>query len=157
MIAKKDLPMNGSCLIYEFDERQRKQDVRTESESLWQTQLIVAIFFQTSILNNNTYLQYFYKKGELIPDATAKKYLTVRQMGSCQVQHELDYYNPDKIISVENQTKGLSHEKFFFEIFKPRPLIYRNIIPAHFYHIEYTNLFRRCSFSKSGHSAASPG
>lgn len=40
-----------------------------------------------------------YKEGELAPDATVKKLLTVRSEGGRRVKRELEHYNLDAIIS----------------------------------------------------------
>jgi len=41
-----------------------------------------------------------YEEGELQPEATIKKFLTVRQEGNRAVRRQLDHYNLDMIISV---------------------------------------------------------
>ena len=40
-------------------------------------------------MSENLPLQMIYEEGELLPEATHKKYLSVRQKGSCRVQREL--------------------------------------------------------------------
>jgi len=98
--TKQHLPATGSFLIYESEDGQIKLDVRLEHESFWLTQPLMAELFQTSIPNISIHIRNIYEEGELAPEATVKKFLTVRQEGSRQVQRELDYYNLDMIISV---------------------------------------------------------
>ena len=49
--------------------------------------------------------QYVLRQG-LTPEATIKKFLTVRQEGNRAVRRELDYYNLDMIISVGYRVKS---------------------------------------------------
>ena len=63
--------------------------------------------------------QYVLRQG-LTPEATIKKFLTVRQEGSRAVRRELDYYNLDMIISVGYRVK--SHEATRFRIWATQRL-----------------------------------
>ena len=61
-----------------------------------------------------------YEEGELQPEATIKKFLTVRQEGSRAVRRQLDYYNLDVIISVGYRVK--SHVATRFRIWATQRL-----------------------------------
>ncbi len=102
----------GSFLIYESEDGQFKLEVRLQDESLWLTQPVMAELFQTSIPNISMHIRNIYEEGELVPEATVKKFLTVRQEGSRQVQRELDYYNLDMIISVGYRVRSLIATRF---------------------------------------------
>ncbi len=52
------------------------------------------------VLKGSLHIQNIYEEGELDPEATVKKYLTVRPEGSRTVKRPLDYYNLDMIIAV---------------------------------------------------------
>jgi len=112
MADKKQYLATGSFLIYESEDGQIKLDVRLEQESLWLTQPLMAELFQTSIPNISMHIRNIYEEGELSPQATVKKFLTVRQEGSRQVQRELDYYNLDMIISVGYRVKSFIATRF---------------------------------------------
>lgn len=58
------------------------------------------------------HIRNIYEEGELVPEATVKKFLTVRQEGSRQVRRELEYYNLDMIISVGYRVKSLIVTRF---------------------------------------------
>ena len=45
-----------------------------------------------------------YKDGELIVEATNKKFLLVRQEGNRKVKRNIDYYNLDMIIALGSRT-----------------------------------------------------
>ncbi len=102
----------GAFLIYQSEGGQIKLDVRLENESLWLTQPLMAELFQTTQQNISQHILNIYEEGELAQDATHKKFLSVRQEGSRQVQRELEYYNLDMIISVGYRVKSLIATRF---------------------------------------------
>lgn len=53
------------------------------------TQQLMAELFQTTQQNISQHIQNIYTEGELDPDATHKKFLSVRQEGSRQVTQKL--------------------------------------------------------------------
>jgi hypothetical protein len=80
--------------------------VRLEDETVWLTQAHVIELFQTTKQNLSLHIQNIFEEGELSPEATHKKYLTVRSEGKRQVKRPLDYYNLDMIISVGYRVKS---------------------------------------------------
>ncbi|HOH65607.1 MAG: virulence RhuM family protein [Sedimentisphaerales bacterium] len=77
-----------------------------EGETVWLTQNLLAELYQTTKQNISLHIQNIYKEGELVPEATVKKYLTVRQEGSRTVQRPIDHYNLDMIIAVGYRVKS---------------------------------------------------
>jgi len=71
----------GQFLVYETEDGQVKIDVRLDDETVWLTQQLMADLFQTTKQNISLHIQSVFKEGELVPEATVKKYLTVRQGG----------------------------------------------------------------------------
>ncbi len=78
-----DNPNSGKrqFLDYETDDGQVKIDVGLKDETVWLTQQPMAELFQSSKQNINHHIQSIYEEGELVPEATVKKYLTVRREG----------------------------------------------------------------------------
>ncbi len=99
-------------LIYQTEDGRTKLDVRFEDESVWLTQQMMAELFQTSRQNINLHILNIYEEGELLPEATCKEYLQVRQEGNRQVQRRRDHYNLDMIISVGYRVKSHVATKF---------------------------------------------
>lgn len=97
---------HGEFYIYRSDDGKVKLDVRLENETLWLTQQMMAELFDTTKQNISQHIIAIYNEGELFPEATVKKFLTVRQEGSRQVQRQLEYYNLDMIISVGYRVKS---------------------------------------------------
>lgn len=76
----------GQFLVYEAEDGQVKIDVRLEDETVWLTQQLMADLFQTTKQNISLHIQSIFKEGELAPEATVKKYLTVRREGKREVK-----------------------------------------------------------------------
>jgi hypothetical protein len=102
----------GQFLLYQAEDGTLKLDVRLEDENIWLTQAHMIELFQTTKQNINLHIQNIYEEGELTPEATVKKYLTVRQEGDRQVKRLLDYYNLDMIISVGYRVKSRIATRF---------------------------------------------
>ena len=113
-------PSKGQFLVYQAEDGKLKLDVRFEDESVWLTQQLMADLFQTTKQNISLHIQNIYEECELVPEATVKKYLTVRSEGNRQVKRLLDYYNLDMIISVGYRIK--SHVATRFRIWATQQL-----------------------------------
>ena len=85
-------PPGGQFLVYEAEDGRIKIDVRLEDETVWLTQPLMAELFQTSQQNISQHIQGVYEEGELLREATHKKFLSVRQEGARQVQRDRAYY-----------------------------------------------------------------
>jgi hypothetical protein len=108
--SKKEPPLNpddsslesakGQFLVYQAEDGKLKLDVRFEGETVWLTQPLMAELFQTTQQNVSQHILNVYEEKELPPEATHKKFLSVRLEGKREVKRWLDYYNLDMIISV---------------------------------------------------------
>ncbi len=96
----------GEVLVYQTDDGRVKLDVRLQDETVWLTQQLMADLFQSSKQNISHHINSIYEERELLPEATVKKYLTVRQEGTREVGRALEYYNLDMIISVGYRVKS---------------------------------------------------
>ena len=105
-------PSKGELLVYQGNSGEIKLEVRLEDETVWLTQQLMAELFQTSKQNISHHVQGILEEGELQPEATVKKYLTVRREGSRDVRRELEYYNLDMIISVGYRVKSAIATRF---------------------------------------------
>jgi len=73
--------MKGELLVYQTDDGRIKLDVRLQDETVWLTQQMMAELFQTTVPNISMHIRNIYEEGELSPEATVKKFLTVRREG----------------------------------------------------------------------------
>ena len=113
-------PGKGQFLVYETEDGRIKIDVRLDEETLWLPQAQLAELFQTRQQNISLHIQHIYEEGELLPEATHKKYLLVRTEGGREVKRLVDHYNLDMIISVGYRVK--SHVATRFRIWATQRL-----------------------------------
>ncbi len=106
MSEEKGLQTTSQILIYQTEDGRTKIEVQLQDETVWLTQQHMADLFQSSKQNVSHHIKSIFDEGELVPEATVKKYLTVRQEGSRNVKRALDYYNLDMIISVGYRIKS---------------------------------------------------
>jgi len=115
-----NLPVKSEFLVYQTEDGRIKVEVRLEDETVWLTQQLMAALFQTTQQNISLHIRNIYDEGELIPEATHKKYLLVRSEGGREVKRLVDHYNLDMIISVGYRVK--SHVATRFRIWATQRL-----------------------------------
>ena len=102
----------GEIILYQREDGSAQLNVRVEGDTVWLTQQLMAELFNTSKQNISLHIQNIYEEGELSPEATVKKFLTVQKEGIRDVRRQLDYYNLDMIISVGYRIKSIIATKF---------------------------------------------
>ena len=75
-------------------------EMRYEDENIWLTQKMMAALYDVSVAAISQHIKCVYEDGELMTEATIKKYLTVQSEGTRQVSRNLDHYNLRVIIAV---------------------------------------------------------
>jgi len=96
----------GQIEIYQADDGQTQIQVRLESDTLWLTQRQMSGLFQVTIPTISEHVKHIYNEGELIREATIRKFRTVQNEGTRQVQRNLDHYNLDMVLSVGYRVKS---------------------------------------------------
>lgn len=76
----------GEILIYRTADGAVKLDIRLINETIWMTQVDMAMLFQCSADNISLHLKNIYDEGELEHGATAEDFSVVRLEGKRQVQ-----------------------------------------------------------------------
>jgi hypothetical protein len=107
-----NLPTKSEFIVYQAEDGRVKLEVRLENETVWLTQQDMAELFQTTQQNASLHIRNIYAEGELTPEATHKKYLSVRREGSRDVQRQIEYYSLDMIISVGYRVKSSIATRF---------------------------------------------
>jgi hypothetical protein len=110
-----NLPVKSEFLVYQTEDGRIKIDVRLEDETVWLTQQIMADLFQTTQQNISLHIRNIFEEGELNPEATHKKYLSVRQEGKRSIKRQLDYYNLDMIVAQLCRRSGQTPQAGFYE------------------------------------------
>ena len=111
---------SGEFVLYQTEDGLTRIDVRMADETVWLSQKAMAELFQTSKQNVSQHLQSIYEEGELRPEATVKKYLTVQTEGSREVSRTVDHYNLDAILAVGYRVR--SHRGTQFRIWATQRL-----------------------------------
>ena len=75
-------------------------EMRYEDENIWLTQRMMAVLYDVSKQTISQHIKRIYADGELMPEATVKKYLTVQTEGERQISRNQDHYNLQMIIAV---------------------------------------------------------
>ncbi len=110
----ENLPASNDSriLIYQSDSGETRLEVRLQDETVWLTQKRMAELYGTTKQNISLHIKKIYQDGERAPEATVKKYLTVRREKSRTVRRLLDYYNLDMIIAVGYRVKSAVATRF---------------------------------------------
>ncbi len=106
MSKQENTRPGGEIIVYKANDGASRIRVMLEDETVWLTQQLMAELFQTTKQNICLHIQNILEEGELAPEATVKKYLTVRREGTRTVRRPLDYYSLDMIISVGYRVKS---------------------------------------------------
>ena len=115
------VPANGGeFLLYVTEDGRTRIEVRTDRETVWLTQKLMAELFDKDVRTINDHIRNIYEEGELEPEATIRKYRIVHTEGTREVQREVAHYNLDVIISVGYRVK--SHRGTQFRIWATQRL-----------------------------------
>lgn len=96
-------------------------EVRYEDENIWLTQKMMAALYDVTKQTISQHINRIYADGELTPEATVKKYLTVQTEGNRQVSRSQDHYNLQMIIAVGfkvNNSRAVQFRKWAGQIVK---------------------------------------
>ena len=104
--------MKNEIILYQNDELAEHIEVRLEDETVWLTQVQMALLFGQTKQNISLHTNNCFKEGELKKTATVKESLTVQMEGERKVKRKLDYYNLDVIISVGYRVKSKQGTQF---------------------------------------------
>lgn len=103
---------NDQILIYQNPNGETTIDVKLEHETVWLTQAQIVDLFQSSKGNISDHIKHMYNSNELSPEATVRKFRTVRQEGKRAVSRELEHYNLDMIISIGYRVNSIRGTQF---------------------------------------------
>ena len=96
-------------------------EIRYEDENIWLTQKMMATLYGVSVPAISQHIKRIYEDGELVSEATIKKYLTVQREGDREINRNLDHYNLQMIIAVGfkvNNPRAVQFRKWAGQIVK---------------------------------------
>ena len=107
-----ELAERGEILLYDNGGEKEFVSVVFQDETFWLTQSGMAELFDCTPENIIQHLKNIYAEEELLPEATAKKFLVVRKEGTRNVRREIDHYNLDAIIAVGYRVNSKKATRF---------------------------------------------
>ena len=96
-------------------------EMRYEDENIWLTQRMMAELYGVTVSAINQHLKRIYSDGELVAEATIKKYLIVQDEGGRTIKRNIDHYNLQAIIAVGfkiNNERAIQFRKWAGQIVK---------------------------------------
>ena len=99
-MAKKPLPPTGEIILYPTEDGRTRVECRFSGETVWLTQALLAELYQKDVRTINEHLQNLFEEGELDPEATIRKFRTVRREGQRDVARRIEHYNLAAILAV---------------------------------------------------------
>ncbi len=96
-------------------------EMRYEDENIWLTQRMMAELYGVTVSAVNQHLKRIYSDGELVAEATIKKYLIVQDEGGRIINRNIDHYNLQAIIAVGfkiNNERAIQFRKWAGQIVK---------------------------------------
>lgn len=102
----------GEILLYNNGGEKEFVSVVFQDETFWLTQNGMAELFGCTPENIIQHLKNIYAEEELLPEATAKKFLVVRKEGARNVHREIEHYNLDAIIAVGYRVNSKKATRF---------------------------------------------
>lgn len=95
-----DITPRTEMILYQTEDGRTRIQCRFENETIWLTQALIAELFQKDVRTINEHLTNIFEEGELLREATIRKFRIVRFEGERQVTREIEHYNLEAILAV---------------------------------------------------------
>lgn len=95
--------MDSQFLIYQNQEGDVKIDVRFQDETIWLSQAEMSVLFSKDKRTISEHISNIFKEGELDENSVIRNFRTTATDGK---EYQVEYYNPDVIISVDYRVKS---------------------------------------------------
>ena len=102
----------GEFVLFQSVDGQLHVECRFESDTLWLSQSAIAELYDKNVRTINEHLVNIYNEGELVQNATIRKFRIVRQEGQRQVSREIDHYNLEAILAVGYRVRSTRGTQF---------------------------------------------
>jgi len=99
-------------LIFTGQAGEQSIEARYEDETVWLSQKLMAELFAVDVRTVSEHLKNIYSAGELVREATLRKFRTVQPEGGREVARNVDFYNLDAIISVGYRVNSVRATQF---------------------------------------------
>jgi hypothetical protein len=90
----------SSLILCQTEDGQTCIKCRFEDGSLWLTQKLLAALYQIGVGTVNHHIKALYSEGELVAEATIRRYRIVQNEGERQIAREVEHYSLPTILAV---------------------------------------------------------
>jgi len=91
---------SGEVLLYQGGDGSARMQVRLQEGTVWLTQRLMAELYGKDVRTVNEHLQNIYEEGEIIPEATIRKFRIVQIEGQREVRRLVEHYSLPAILAV---------------------------------------------------------
>jgi hypothetical protein len=98
--------MKNEIILYRPNELAEHIEVRFDEDTVWLTQLQMAVLFNQTKQNVSLHINNCFRENELDRNSTVKESLIVQKEGNRNIKRNIEYYNLDVIISVGYRVKS---------------------------------------------------
>lgn len=107
-----DKPQKGEIILFQSGDGHTKIQVRFEEKSVWLSQKSLAELYQVSVPSVNEHLAHIFEEGELVPEATIRKFRIVQTEGKREVTRAVDHYSLEAILAVGYRVRSSCGTQF---------------------------------------------
>jgi hypothetical protein len=104
--------LKNEIILYRPNELAEHIEVRIDEDTVWLTQLQMAVLFNQTKQNISLHINNCFRENELDRNSTVKESLIVQKEGKRNVKRNIEYYNLDVIISVGYRVKSKQGTQF---------------------------------------------
>jgi hypothetical protein len=102
----------SSIILYQTEDGRTRIQCRFENETIWLTQALIAELFQITVPTVNEHLKGIVADGELVPEATIRKFRIVRTEGTREIAREIEHYSLPAILAVGYRVRSARGTQF---------------------------------------------
>lgn len=99
-MPEQPLTPAGEIVLYATEDGRARVECRFSGETVWLTQALMAELYQKDVRTINEHLRNIHEEGELDPEATIRKFRTVRREGAREVTRLIEHYSLAAILAV---------------------------------------------------------
>ncbi len=105
-------PEQSELVLYQTDDGNTRVQIRLFEGTVWLTQKQLAELYQVAVPTISEHLHNIFEEGEQAPEATVRKFRTVRTEGNRSISRTLDHYSLPVVISVGYRVRSLRGTQF---------------------------------------------
>jgi len=105
-------PDPSEIILYQTEDGLTRVQVRLHEGTVWLTQKQLAELYQVGVPSISEHLRNIFRDGELAPEATVRKFRTVRSEGNRSISRMVDFYALPVVLAVGYRVRSLRGTQF---------------------------------------------